>query len=177
MKHNLVRRLLGVEVVALAPIVTDGIGKNVSRAVEPCRGDGTSHFGVSFQSVFGVLVPEMESSVAACCAKGAVDRVEANGVDGEDVADVAVVGRCLTMAFETEVVAGVFVVDVLDRAAAFYTAHCETCAVAEGADYAGLPLERRLDGFEEGGGVLEVDDVDPALCGSNDEHLVAADVH
>jgi len=177
MEHDLIRRLLGVEVVAFAPVVANSVGEDVAGTVEARRADGASNFWVSFQSVFGVLVPEMECSVAACCAEGTVDGVEADGVNGEDIANVAVVGWCLAMALETEVVAGILVVDVLNSTAALYTAHRKASTIAKSTDHTCLPFEGRLNGFEEGGGVLEVDDVDPAFCGANDEHLVTANVH
>ena len=103
--------------------------------------------------------------------------MEGDGIDGEHVADVAIIRRLLTVTFEREVVVLVFVVDVLDRAAAFDAADCESRAVCEGAADSRLPFERRLDGLEEVGRVLEVDDVDHALCGAHDEHFVAAHVH
>jgi hypothetical protein len=52
--------------------------------------------------VFRVLVPEVECSVAAGGAEGAVHRVEVDGIDGEDVGDVGGGGR-LAVAFEGEV--------------------------------------------------------------------------
>ena len=81
------------------------------------------------------------------------------------------------MTFEAEVIALVFLLDVLNRTAALDTAHGEPCPVGEGAHDARLPLQRGLDGFEERGRVFEVDDVDPAFCRADNEHFVAAHVH
>ena len=175
MQHNLTRILLVIELIPLAPIITNRIPKNRAVAIEIRRADTAPHIRIPFQPMFGVLVPEVESAVGAGGAEGAVDGVEGDGVDGVDVAGV--VDGVAAVAFEGEVVALVLVVDVLDGAAAFDAADGKSRAVSEGADDARLPLEGRLDGFEEGGGVLEVDDLDPALRRADDEHLVPAHVH
>lgn len=47
MQHDLVGQLLVVGGVALAPVVTDGIGEDVAVAVEGSAGDGTAHGGIS----------------------------------------------------------------------------------------------------------------------------------
>lgn len=46
-QHDLVGQLLVVGGVALAPVVTDGIGEDVAVAVEGGAGDGTAHGGIS----------------------------------------------------------------------------------------------------------------------------------
>lgn len=71
---------------------------------------------------------------------------------------------------------GVFVVDVLDGAAAFDGTDCEAVGVGETAYDARLPLERAGDGFVDGGWVAEVDHVDVAFGGCDDKQLVF-DVH
>ena len=175
MQHNLTRILLVIELIPLTPIITNRIPKNRAIAIEIRRTDTAPHIRIPFQPVFGVFIPEVEGPVGAGGAEGAVDGVKGDGVDGVDVAGV--VDGVAAVAFEGEVVALVFVVDVLDGAAAFDAADGKSRAVSEGADDARLPLEGRLDGFEEGGGVLEVDDLDPALRRADDEHLVPAHVH
>ena len=124
-----------------------------------------------------VLVPEVKRPVRASGAEGAVLRMERDGVDGVDIADILVVGGLLTVAFEGEVVALVFVVHILDCAAAFYASNRKSGAVCEGADDPRLPFQRRLHLFKRGCRVLEVDDVDPTFCCADDEHLVASYVH
>jgi len=87
------------------------------------------------------------------------------------------------VALETEVVGLLLLGDVLDRAATLNTANRIAGSVVEGTDCACLPFQRRLDGLEEGAGVLEVDDIDPAFCSSNNEKIgvvrgrVVSDVH
>ena len=100
MQHNLVGQLRRIDGVALAPIVTDGVGKNIAGAVEGRGGDGAAYFRVALEPVLGVLVPEMERAIAAGCAEGTVDGVEGDGVDGKYVGHVALCGRGLSVAFE-----------------------------------------------------------------------------
>lgn len=145
MEHDLIDCLLSIEVVALAPVVAHSICEDIARAVEACRADGTANLGVTLESMLGIFVPEVEGAIGTRGREGAVNRVKANGVNREDVADVAVSRRSLAMALETEVVSGVFVVDVLNRTAAFYAADSESGAVAKCADHSCLPLERRLN--------------------------------
>ena len=175
MQHNLARILARIERVPLAPIITNGISENIPRAIEICRADAPAHLRIAFETVFGVFVPEVEGAVAAGGAEGAVHGVEADGVDGEDVASV--VDGIAAVAFEAEVVALVFVVDVLDGAAAFDTADREARAICKRADGSRLPFQRRLHCLVEVCRVLEVHDLDPAVCGADYEHFVAAHVH
>lgn len=71
---------------------------------------------------------------------------------------------------------GVFVLDVLDSAAALDRADSETRCVCEAGDYARLPLQRAGDGLVDLGRVLQVDHVNVALRGCDDQQLVL-DVH
>ncbi len=100
MQHDFIRPLGGIARVPLTPIVTDGVGKYVPGAIESCGRDGASHFRVALEAVLRVLVPEVEGAVAACGAKSAVYGMEGDGVDGEDVGSISLIGRCLTVAFE-----------------------------------------------------------------------------
>lgn len=177
MQHDLVRVLLRVATVPFAPVVTHRVCENVAIPGEVGRADRAAHLGVALQPVLRVLVPEVKCSVGASCREGAVLRMEADGVDGEDVAGIAVRGVWLAVALEAEVVALVLLIDVLDGTASFNTAHCETRAVAEGAQHARLPFEGRLHGLVEGGRVLEVDHVDPSFCRADYEQLIPAHVH
>lgn len=183
MKHDLVGVVGAVVLVALAPIVADRVGKDATGLVEVCRGNAATDVRVALQPVLGVLVPEVEGAVSAGCGECAVDGVEGDSVDGEDVLRVAVRGRGGAVALETEVVGLLVLGDVLDGAATFDTANGVTCRVVERADGAGLPFQRRLDGLEESARVLEVDDVDPALGSRNDKEIgvvggsVVSDVH
>ena len=177
MQHNLIRILLVVERIPFTPIVAHRVRKDIPAAVKVRCRDRATHLRVPFESVLGVLVPEVEGPVRASGAEGAVLWVEGDGVDGEDVTAVAVVLRRLAVAFEAEVVALVFFLDVLDGAAPFDAADCEAAAVGEGADYSCLPLERALHCLEEGCRILEIDDVDMAFCCADNQHFVASDVH
>lgn len=175
MQHDLVWILRRVERIPLAPIVTDRIRKDVAIAIEIRRSDATSHFRIPLQAMLSVLVPKVESAIAARSAEGAVHWMEGDGIDRVDVAGVA--DRGAAVALEAEVVALVFVIHVLNSASTFDASHRESRAVREGADDACLPLQRRLDGLVEVGGIFEVDDLDPAFRGADYEHLVVAHVH
>lgn len=76
------------------------------------------------------------------------------------------------MAFEAEIGGRVFLLDVLDGAAAFDAADCEAGGVSEAGDDAGLPFQRGLHGFVNFCGFLQVYDVDIAICGGNNEQLI-----
>lgn len=104
MEHDLVRVRGRVTLVALTPVVTDGVGKDAARLVERCRGDATTYVGVALETVLRILVPEVEGTVATGCAEGAVLRVEGDVVDGVDAGGVALGG--VAVALEGEVGAG-----------------------------------------------------------------------
>lgn len=101
MQHNLDRIALRVMLVALAPVVTNGIGKDATRLVKRRRRDAAPHIRISLETVLGVLVPEVERAVRSSRAKGAMDGVERNIVDSVDVDDV--VYRRISVTFEGEV--------------------------------------------------------------------------
>jgi hypothetical protein len=58
---------------------------------------------VGLQSLMCFLVPEVKRSIGARSAKGPQNRVEGNCVHGNSMADIA--NRCVTMTFESEVLA------------------------------------------------------------------------
>jgi len=102
-KFDLDGVVLGISTVALAPVVADGVGENVSVLAEARRDDAAADFGVALKTVLGVLVPEVEGTVGAGGGEGAVLRVEGDGVYGVDFCDVAVGGVLLAVALEGEV--------------------------------------------------------------------------
>lgn len=102
-QHDLVRQIVVVVRVSFAPVVRHGVGENAAGAVEIGCADCAADFGVAFQTVLGVLIPEVEGAVATGCAEGSMFGVEGDGVDGVDVCDVALVGDVLAVALETEV--------------------------------------------------------------------------
>lgn len=89
--------------VALAPVVGDRVGEDVAVLVEGSSSDGAADFGVTLEAVLSVLVPEVEGTVGAGGAEGAVLRVERDGVDRIDLGNVAVGWVLLAVAFEGEV--------------------------------------------------------------------------
>jgi hypothetical protein len=103
MKLDLDGVVLRVATKTLAPVVTDGVGKDVSVFAEACCDDAAADLGVSLETVLGVLVPEVEGTVGASGGEGAVLWVERNGVHGVDLRDVAVGGVLLAMALEGKV--------------------------------------------------------------------------
>ena len=82
MQHNLIRIPRRVVRVAFAPVVRHCVRKDVSVAVEARSADASAHLRIPLEPVFGVLVPEVEGTVAAGGAEGSVLRVEGDGVDG-----------------------------------------------------------------------------------------------
>lgn len=176
MKHDLVRSLRGVCSITFTPIVTDSIGEDVSIPVESGARNGSTDRRIPLQTVFCIFVPEVECAIAAGGAEGPMNRVEGDGVDSVDVADVTVVGRVLTMTLETEIRTRILILHVLDSAAAFDTTNREASGVCEAADHPCLPLQRGLQGLVESGRVVEIDDVDIPVCRADDEELVL-DIH
>jgi len=106
MQLQLDRVLRGVRRIALAPVIADGVSKDIAVLVEARGGDGAADLGVAFEPVLCVLVPEVEGAVAAGGAEGAVLRVEGDGVYAVDFGDVARGRVLLAVAFEREVEAG-----------------------------------------------------------------------
>ena len=100
MQHYLVGHLCRVEAVSFAPVIADGVGEDGAIPVEGGCADRATNFGISLETMFGILVPEVEGSVAACSAEGAVLRMEGDGVHGIDIGDVAAAWWCLSMTFE-----------------------------------------------------------------------------
>jgi hypothetical protein len=94
--------------------------------------------------------------------------MEGDRVDGVDIANVTLSGRSLTVALEREVRGRVFLLDVLDSATTLDGANSETRSISEAADYPRLPLQRGLHGLVEFGRLVEIDDVDVAVCGTDD---------
>lgn len=88
MQHQLDGLLLVVGLVALGPVVTDRIGKDVTVFVELGRRDGPADVGVALEAVLGVLVPEVKRAVRAGGREGAVLGVEGDVVDRVDVRGV-----------------------------------------------------------------------------------------
>lgn len=173
MKHHLVGQLLGVGRVTLTPIVADSVCKDISSAVESgarnCSPDGR----IPLQTMFGILVPEVEGTVTTGGAKGTMNRMEGDRVEGIDVVDVALVGRGLTVAFEAEIGARVLLLDILDGTATLDATNGKPSGINETVDCPRLPLEGRLHGFVEFGGAIEVDNVDvPVRCTDNEEFIL-----
>lgn len=100
-QHDLVGVVGAVTVEALAPVVTDSVGEDGSVRVECSGGDGTTHGWVTLEPVLGVLVPEVESAIAAGRAECAMLGVERNVVDRIYLCCVAL-GR-VSVALEGEV--------------------------------------------------------------------------
>ena len=85
---------------ALAPVVADCVGEDVSVPREGSCCDGAANLGVTLETVLSVLVPEVESTVGAGGAECAMLRVEGDGVDGVDLCNVALGGVLLAVALE-----------------------------------------------------------------------------
>ncbi len=126
-----------------------------------------------------VLVPEVEGAVAACCAEGAMHGVKGNGIYRVDIWDITGVWWGLPVASEGEVEAAhglaekrrtkvgrteevdfkevkgslpaIFIIHVLNRAAALNTTNSKSSCIAKAADHTGLPFQRALHGFVEFG--------------------------
>lgn len=111
----------------------------------------------------------MESPVTACGAECAVLRMERYGVDGVDISVVDAAGSGGAVAFEGEICAAIFFLDVLDRASTFYASDGEAAPVVEAGHDSSLPFQWRLDGFVKFSRVAEIYDVDIAVCGCNDK--------
>ena len=103
MQHDLVGRLRGIDGVAFAPVVADGVGEDTAGAVEGGGWDGSANLRVPLESMLGVLIPEMESAVGAGCAERAVHWVEGDGVDAVHVRYVTCRRRRLPVTFEGKV--------------------------------------------------------------------------
>ncbi len=174
MQHDLVWGLLRMRCISSTPIIADRICKNVSIPREAGRADRSPHGRKPLQPVFSVLVPEVKGTVTACGAESAVLWMEGDGVNGVDATDVAVWPRARRVAvtFEGKVEVCVFLLNILDGAAAFDAADCKAHSVGETADDSGLVFQRRLEGLVKFGRFVEVDDVNVAIGSSDDEESI-----
>ena len=100
-QHHLGRVGRRVALEALAPVVADGVGKDGSGLVKRRRRDASSDVGVALEPVLGILVPEVEGTVATRRAEGSVLRVERDVVDRVDVGDASLGG--VAMALERKI--------------------------------------------------------------------------
>lgn len=98
---NWVLRCVSAE--ALAPVVADSIGEDVTVPRECGCCDRAADLGVALEAVLGVLIPEVEGTVRASCAECAVLGVERDGVHRVNLCDVALRGVLLAVALEGEV--------------------------------------------------------------------------
>ncbi len=71
--------------ITFTPIITDGISKDITRAIETGGGDRPPDGRVAFQTMFRVFIPEVKRAVGTRGGESAVDRVEGDGVDGVDI--------------------------------------------------------------------------------------------
>jgi hypothetical protein len=103
MQLNLDRIPLRIASKPLTPIIAHGIRKDISIFAEARGDDAATDFRVPLETVFGILVPEVECAVGAGGAEGAVLRVEGDAVYRVDFCGFA--GGCvlLAVAFEGEV--------------------------------------------------------------------------
>src|SRR4051794_32094031 len=106
MNLQLDRLLWRVEGKSLAPVVADCVRKRIAIFVECGRSNRSSDFRVAFETMLGVLVPEVEGSIRAGCTESTVNGVEGNGVHGIDFGYIALGGVLLTVTSEREVKAG-----------------------------------------------------------------------
>lgn len=171
-QHDLVDHLLVIGRVALAPFVADGIGEDISIAVEGRGRDGPADSRVALEAMLSVLIPEVEGAVAARGAEGTMHRMEVDRVHGVDIRGVAGIGRGFAVALEREVRGGILLLDVLDCAAALDAANGKPGCIREAADDPRLPLERGLHGLVELGRVVQVDDVDVPVRRADYQQLV-----
>lgn len=96
-EHDLVRVVLIVSHVALAPVVADGVRKDGAPGVERRRRDAASDRWVSLEPMLGVLVPEVERAVATGSGESAMLRVEGYVVDGVNLCRVTLGRVAMTL--------------------------------------------------------------------------------
>ena len=182
MQHDLVRVLLVVAGVALAPVVADGVGEDGAVVVEGAGGDGAADGRVALQAVLGDAVPEVKCAVGAGGAEGAVLRVEGDGVDGVDVRHVVL--GWVAVAFEGEVHAGfcvsitrekkmldsllgIFLFHILDSTSTLNTPNRKSVCLGETANDSRLPLQRALNSLIKLRRLAEIDNIYITVCCSN----------
>jgi len=101
MHHYFVWVLWSVSCIAFAPVIADCISKDLPASVEGCCGNGAAGCWISFESVLGDSIPEVERAVRTCSTKSAVLRMKRDGVNRVDVCHI-VLGR-VPVALEGEV--------------------------------------------------------------------------
>lgn len=97
MQHDLVRVVLCVGHVTLAPVVPYSICKDGAARVELRGSDATTHLWVSLKTMFGIFVPEVESAVATSSAEGSMLGMERDIVNREYLGRGALRGLAMTL--------------------------------------------------------------------------------
>lgn len=172
-QHNLVGSLLSVGRITLAPIVANRVSKDIAIAAERSARDRAANGRVALESVLSIFIPEVERAVTTGSTESSVYGVEVDRVDGVDIADITI---GLTVALEGEVGSRVLLLDVLNSAAALNTTDREAGSISEATDYPCLILEGGLHSLVEFGRVVEINDIDVAVRGTDNKQLVL-DIH
>lgn len=101
MQHNLIWVLLVVAHETFVPVVPDSICKDGAGAVE-CSGCDTSTDGwVALETMFRVLVPEMERAVATSSTKGSMLGMEGDIINCVNLCSIT--RWSIAMTFEGEI--------------------------------------------------------------------------
>lgn len=169
MQHHLIRVLRRVPAHRLRPVIADGVREHFPITVEVGGRDGPADLGVSLEFSFLHRVPEVEGAVGPGGGEDAVHRVDGDAVDGVCLGFAI---DCLPRAFEGVVAAGVLA-DEHDGAAAFDAAARERVRRGEAGEGASLEAETGHFRLENRVWFAEVDDVEVAIGGTDDKHLVA----
>jgi len=142
MQHNFVGILGVVSNMSFTPIIRNSICKDRAVSVECSSGDGSAYGRIPFQSVFSILVPEVEGSVGTSSRECSVGRMEGNRINTEDVCAVVGPGSAgsFSMTLEGKVHSGVLLVHVLNSATTLDTTNCKARSVREATNNPCLPL-------------------------------------
>mmetsp|Transcript_24148 Transcript_24148/g.43623 ORF Transcript_24148/g.43623 Transcript_24148/m.43623 type:complete len:334 (+) Transcript_24148:85-1086(+) len=135
------RRVMGAP---LAPGVTAGIGKHISLGVEVGAADGAVGLRKSLETLFVVLVPEINDTVRSNRGKGP-KLMKGNGIDAKDIVFLA-------MAFEGKRVLSSHLLEVVHTHPSFdgtdtESRHIGKCGNASGLEFEGGFLSRVFAGL------------------------------
>lgn len=100
MQLQLDRVLRSVPAKTLTPVIADRVREDIAVPRESSSGDRASDLRITFETMLGILIPEVEGTVATGGAECAVLGMEGDSIYGVDFRDVPLGGILLAMAFE-----------------------------------------------------------------------------
>jgi len=163
--------------MTFAPVIRDGKREYRSCAVERGTNDWTRNWLESFQSSFGIFIPEGTRPVPARRSESPMLLVEDDGVDSINQGGIFLHWSSIfSMASKGEIERAVLFFHILNGHASFDRPDSKAICSREAGDNSSLPFKRRWYRFINCSGVSQVDN-DDVLLGSTDHQKGVNGIH